>query len=349
MISGTTKRVFILGCERSGSTWLSNIFDSHPNVEFFMEPFADYARIFQGFPHRNVYLSRNNVDLTKMVIKEYQTLHKIKYGFFYSPEKSIYFKWLDNFLVDQYQSFAKLVKLRIPLKIHQYKLLNLNTSNMNITQQFKKASDRFFQVTKELRLNFKVGLLARAFPDAKYLVMIRHPGSQISSIIRLFRKGNLGELKRALLSFIEYIQNCHRFEKYWLLVDKYARDKDNNIESKLILWWLINYEVLIEDLKAFDLNFQIVYHESLSENPYQVTSHILKFCQLSFDKQVKNYVYLSSIGNNNINSPVDTVRNSANYYKQLINAVELNLQRKIEEVISHENIIKEITCSYCVN
>jgi hypothetical protein len=41
-------KIFILGCG-GGSTWVSNILDAHPSVDFYMEPFADYAGIF-GFP-----------------------------------------------------------------------------------------------------------------------------------------------------------------------------------------------------------------------------------------------------------------------------------------------------------
>lgn len=55
--------VLILGCERSGSTWLANIFDSHPRVNLFMEPFAQYAGLFPGFPDRNVYLEAGNAKL----------------------------------------------------------------------------------------------------------------------------------------------------------------------------------------------------------------------------------------------------------------------------------------------
>ena len=43
MADRSMRPVFILGCERSGSTWLGNIFDAHADVEFWMEPFADYA------------------------------------------------------------------------------------------------------------------------------------------------------------------------------------------------------------------------------------------------------------------------------------------------------------------
>ena len=340
------KMVFVLGCERSGSTWLSNILDAHPNVEFFMEPFADYADLFPGFPERNLYLPSANKDLANLVKIQFEKLSDLKYSFFYKKGKSNIVKYLNKFVIGSYKFVAKKFCMRPPLIIDQYDLLNLNNSKIPYNRQVKKKSKNIVEITKELRLNFKVGVLSNFFPDAKYLVSIRHPGAQINSIIKLFQQGRLGELKKSLLSFFECVRNFKRFEKYMPLIQKC--DWENDMEIKLVLWWLINYEILIEDLKAYKLNYYIVYHEKISEDPYKVTSEVLDFCGLTFSKEVKEYIAFSS-ENNKINdrySSVNTNRNSRMYYKKKIEDVDENLRKKCEDVLGQYTTLTEISSRY---
>lgn len=324
------QKVFIIGCERSGSTWLANIFDSHPTVELFMEPFADYAGLFPGFPSRNLYLENGDTELVNLVKEYFQRLFALKYPLFYRPGFPLYLKAFDGFLLNQYLRFGKMLRFKSPLKVEWYKVLNLHTSNIPVRKQSKKDPDRTVEVIKELRLNFKVGLLVKAFPNSKYIVAIRHPGAQISSIKKMFQKGHLGELKNSLLSFIDYVRCCDRFNKYWHAID--ARNVGNLLESKLILWWLINYDVLIEDIRVNKLNHYIVYNEDISENPGKVVTDVFETCSLDMKQSVREYLNTSSKSRTKHQSPIDTSRDSANYYKQMIAGVDRGLNNAIVEI-----------------
>jgi hypothetical protein len=72
--------VLILGCERSGSTWLSNILDSHPHVEFIMEPFVPRASLFPGFPGRNTYLANASDEIVRLIKNGYENIHDRKFS-----------------------------------------------------------------------------------------------------------------------------------------------------------------------------------------------------------------------------------------------------------------------------
>ena len=322
--------VLILGCERSGSTWLANIFDSHPRVELFMEPFAQYAGLFPGFPDRNVYLEAGNAELISFVKDGFRRLQEIKYPFFYRPGKPIYLKAVDRFLVHQYRYLGALMKYRVPSLIEQYELLNLHTSKIPLRRQVRKSTYGSVSVTKELRLNFKVGCLAKAFPEAVYVIPLRHPGAQISSIVQLFAKNHLGELRRSLLVFTDSLGKCHRFKKYWHAIN--TRNVGKLLESKLVLWWLINYDVLIEDLRVNKLNHHIVYHEDISENPGKVVADVFETCDLDMEQNVRDYLNTSSKSGTKHKSPIDTSRDSANYYKQTIAAVDRGLNNRVVEI-----------------
>ncbi|NIM12122.1 MAG: hypothetical protein GTO45_08425 [Candidatus Aminicenantes bacterium] len=327
------KHVFVLGCERSGTTWLSNIFDSHPDVEFFMEPFADYAAIFEKIPGRNIYSDHPGEELTNEVKNGYNKLYSLKYPLFYKSGRPLYLKKLDKFIIESYQRIKRRFKSPVSLKIQRYDLLHLNTRNIPPDRQSRKSANPSFTVTKELRLNFKIGLISGAFPGAGILVCIRHPGAQAASIMKLFSRGSLGELHRSLLTFMDDIKNCPRFEKYRDLINH--SDWENDPEIKLVLWWLINYDVMLEDLYRFQCTFRLVSHEEISEDPDKVVNRVFDFIGLDFVGEVRSYLDLSSKSNGDIQSNVDTRRDSANYYKKMIKAVNPVLNDKIRQVILH--------------
>lgn len=336
MIDDSKKVLFILGCERSGSTWVSNIIDSHPDVEFFMEPFADYANMFPGFPERNYYLSDANKYLISLVRDRYSQLFHLKYLLNKRGGKP-FFSNLDKFVVNCYNLISRLIRVRYPVKVDQFTSLNLNRK---VSYPFRKNKEIQLVAMKELRLNFKVGLLSTVFPNARFLIIIRNPGAEISSIIRLMNQGHLGELKKSLISLPEFIYGISRFEKYRLLFDK--DDWGQSIEDMLIAWWIVNYDVLIEDCKKYNVNYKIMYHEDISEDPDVKSKDIFKFVGLEPTSEVKKYVNESSHDQHKIKSAVDTSRNSVDYYKKQIANISPLLLSKLSKVFKSIDIGGEL-------
>jgi hypothetical protein len=329
------KKIFVLGCERSGSTWLSNVLDAHPDVEFFMEPFADYARIFPAVPERNVYLDEPDQAHIDEIERGYAKLHGLKYPLFYKSGRPLFLKIWDRALVTLDRKISWRLTFTIPMRIQRYHLLHLNNETIPLGRQTRKHKKPGIEVTKELRLNFKTGLISKVFPDAKYLVTIRHPGAQIDSIQRLFAKNSLGELKKNLETFIEDIGKDSRFAKYKDVIRQFHRGDD--LQVTLVLWWLINYEVLLEDLNRFGLEFRVVYHEDLSAHAEDEVTRILDFIELDMVPEINDYVIFSSKprGNIDVVSNVDTRRDSATYYREAISAVEPGLKKKIRDVVRY--------------
>jgi len=333
MIPSTQKHVFIVGCERSGSTWIANILDSHPDVEFFMEPFADYVEIFRGLPERNIYIPSGNVQLRAIVENGVRGLAAMKYSLLYNRNRPVVLKFLDRVLLWQYRFLCRSLRMRPALRASRHGLLNLNTAAIPVRRHFRKNRNSSTWVIKDLRLPFKIGLLSQVFPNAKYVISIRDPGAQIMSILNLFKRGSLVELKKALPSFIKCIQDNDRFRKYRELCTHF--DWENDVETMLAIWWLINYNTLLEDLSGFGLEHMMVRHEVISENPNETVQDVLRFCGLDMDTQVESYVCQSSTSNQCVASPVDTYRYSAEYSKNTILSVPTALRRKIGCIFSY--------------
>ena len=338
----TVKRAryaFILGCERSGSTWLSNICDSHPATEFFMEPFADYANIFPGFPHRNLYISGKSRVLTELIREGYGSLIKLKYPFLHTRDGPRIWKTVDTLLVSAMSKIAVSKLFGPSTKLDQYHLLHLNQAAGRRHFERRKNEGIDIFITKELRLNFKLNLINETFPGAKYIIITRNPRAQLSSILNLFEKGNLGELQRSLFSFKEYVILTSRFAKYHHVVGDL---QESDLIGMLVLWWIINYETVIQDCKDLSTEYLIVQHENLSQSPIDVVGYILKLFDLDMSRNVEDYIAISTTHSPVIINAVDTVRDSKSYYKNAIQNAREEVINKIQETAMKLDIIPEI-------
>jgi len=344
MIDFHSPRAFILGCERSGSTWLSNVLDAHSGIEFFMEPFADYANLFPDFPCRNQYIEPDDDRLMQVVSEGYNNISVKKYLFFYSRRKSLRWKKVDRTIAKLYTCVSRWLKFSVPLRIQQFELLNLNAADIPYKWQVMKDEEPSLSVTKELRLNFKIGLMARTFPQAKYIIIVRHPGAQVASIMRLFSRGNLGELRRSLSSLYSHVHNCSRFDKY--SGHYQCLDESSDLHEVLLLWWLINYETLIEDCKKFKVDFKIVYNEELSQNPEDEFQKIFLFLGLEYTQDIRDYITHSTTGTGTeVISPINTVRDSSKYSKESISNIDDEMKRCISNLYENFAICDEL-CRY---
>ncbi len=333
---------FILGCERSGSTWLSNVLDAHPDIEFFMEPFADYADLFPGFVGRNLYMEHHSDSMMNILKKGYDNISRHKYPLLYRREKSLYWKIADIFITNLYSNIGRWQHFSTPVRVKQFQLLNLNSLNVPIKWQVKKNKNAVLAITKELRLNFKVGILKRVFPQAKFLIIVRHPGAQVASIIKLFRRGNLREMKKSLHSLYPYLCASNHFDKY----SKYYKylDSEDDTRDMLLLWWLINYETLIEDCKRFGVDYRVVYHEDLSEAPDKEYQKIFTFLDLDYPLDVQSYISCSTRGTGtDVISPINTVRDSSRFSKESILNISNEMKLGISNLYEDHDICDELS------
>jgi len=339
------KNIFILGCERSGSTWLANIFDAHSDVSFYMEPFADYAALFPSFPARNIYIDESlKSDFQEQFGLGLKNIAKIKYGLVYKPGMHPLYRKVDIKYYSFINKWLKKGKVYPSQKLLQYHLLNLNVFSNPLLLSFKKSKKNNTRVIKELRLNFKVRLLNEVFPDCKVLVTIRNPIDQIQSIVKLIEQGHLGELHKNLLVFSNSLIGNKRFKKYESELEAF---NSFSLIEKLAVWWLINYEVLIEDLKTSKISYKIVYHENLTHNTLDLVGECFSFCETAIHSNVNQYINHSTTFQSEASSPINTDRKSDEYYKQKSkNQHTLLIKKNVENTLSRFDLVDEIASQY---
>lgn len=332
----TDAPVFILGCERSGSTWLANIFNAHPDVELFIEPFVRRTGLFGAMPGRNTYLSGAGPTLAQEVAAGFRRLATGKYGLFYRPGAPAPLARLDRAVAKGYEGLARLAGIELSRRLARYAALNLHALGAPYTPPARTGATPRHTVVKELRLNFKVGLLAQVFPRARYVVTLRHPGAQIASVLRHFARGRLGELRESLVALPDCLRASDRLARY--APEDEPIDLTRDVEATLALWWLANYDVLIGDLQARGLEHRVVLHEDLSREPERVVEDLFAFCGVDMNPRVSDYLRHSSTREATTDSSVDTQRVSRTYAEEAVRQVDPALGRTIARIVRPERL-----------
>ena len=306
--------VFILGVERSGSTWLSNIFDSSEETLFFMEPFASFNKVFEGFPGRLLHASQADPFLKEVIQEGFEKLYACKYPLFDYHGAASWERRLTYQVLQAHASIARTLRMPPPIPYTRYQQINLNRlKNPALPQQKAEAFEKV--VTKEVRLNFKVKLIAEVFEGSKFIVIIRNPLSQVHSILKLIDRGSLPQLRQSLYAFNDYSRSNGRFDKY-RKVEAFAGDR--SLLERAVNYWFVNYNTLIEDLEATGADYRVVRHEELSEEPVALARELFSFVGVEFGEATKRYIQRSTTGKKEVASPVDTTRSSRAYYARAL-------------------------------
>lgn len=308
------EHVFILGVERGGSTWLSNILDASPDVVFYMEPFVHMARFFREFPSRLLYLGDGAPLLEEALRERMPELYRYKYPLWDRHDAPPLARFAVQALLSLLREGGRLAGVDAPLTVTRHHLLSLNQQHDRPLRYQQKAHDLKATVVKELRLNFHVPLLRRAFPGARFLVALRNPLAQLDSMHRQFAKGRLVQLREVLWAFPEALAGQQRFAKY---AEALAAIDASSMLHRAAAYWFVNYGTLIEELEATGAAYRIVRNEALSERPEEESQAVYSFLGLPYPDEVAAYVRRSSQGGGEVASVMDTTRDSRAYYRRV--------------------------------
>lgn len=332
---GSNPPLFILGVERSGSTWLANIFDAHPETVLMMEPFTPRIVAFPDFPDRLIHLDGANSFLRDHVHEGFGRLIDEKYGYGGRPGSSRLRRGLTyrglypagEFVTRGMQALG----FQRPLRHLRFKNLNKNRLENPYLNELEKAEEPKLLACKELRLNFKAGLIEDCWPEARVLVIVRNPLSQIASILRLLKEGALHELRSALYAILEHARSSARLERYRSALSRLDGD---DLRHRALAYWFSSYGTLLDDLEDSGLTHRIVRHEDLSERPSETARELIEFAGLPGHRQVDEYVAFSTGVTSGERvaedrSVMDTRRDSRSYVTEALLRAPDTLRREL--------------------
>jgi hypothetical protein len=310
--------VFVLGAQRSGTTWLANIVDSSPDTLLFMEPFSRLNGVFPEFPATSVCM-RESTPALDQLLREDMPRRLMRHKYLLSPRSMVdpgrfrRERWLAQWL----KRFAPPPLRR---RAHQFEQLNLNRFEGKAPLVTKSRSPRV-AVVKELRFALKVPVLKSAFPGARFVVIVRHPCATVHSILTWFDRGSLVELHRDLETYLDDITAQPIASSYG---DELARARSGGLAHRVALYWRISYETLFSQLDG-DPNAELLVYERLAAKPRETTTTIFDRSGIPYSQEVDAYLSSSSRGGRSGSGavgPMDTRRDSARYYRAWVDSID---------------------------
>ncbi len=320
--------VFILGSQRSGTTWLANIFDTNPETLLFMEPFAPAYGIFPEFPGASCFLESPSPYLDHLLRVEMPT-RLLRYKSLLFRRSMIDPAWfrLERWIARTVTSRSRLVPNRLRKYTLKFELLNLNRMEDSYPL-YPKTIQPPFWVIKELRFSGKIPILRHSFPQAYFIVIVRHPCATVHSIMNWFERGGLGELRRDIETYLEKMEVQAASKPYKNLI---ARCRNGSLAHKIALYWRISYETMFRQLETYS-SFQFVVYEQLALQPKEMAVQIFRQMGIPWSYSIDEYLSYSTKAQPQDAGPVTTVRESATYYRSWMEEIPESRQQAVFDI-----------------
>jgi len=325
--------LFLLGLQRCGSTWVSNIFDSSPDSLCFMEPFSRDQGIFRALPDAPLFLEEGLPLLQErfadcflpnlLNAKRIFSPRGLTSPAFFAMEKRL------SLLL------ASLPWVRLQNRLQVARHINFNRFDPSAPLVRKKKRP-LIALIKELRLYGKIPLLRQWFPTAKIICLLRHPCAQVESILRWLREGRLVELHRDLLVVTESLRAQRIGLGYEEILEKC---RGENLAKRAALLWRVAYEAMERQL-ALDAEARIFLHEEFSIHPEETTQRAFAFAGIDFSQSTRRYLGKSSKADSRHGGVTNTRRNSRVHYREWRDRIDPALEADILSIVRDSPLMR---------
>jgi hypothetical protein len=320
--------VFLLGTQRSGTTWLANIFDSHPECLHYYEPFAPAYQLFPYFPDEFRRVTPPADALTAWVRADLPRLELHRSKLFdpihFTRRQFEMEAWLMAKLETAYRRFH-LTPLRFAA---QYNLLHLNRLGQKPLAYFPKTDIRVVAI-KDVRLYFKLPFFAETLDRARFIHVVRHPAAVVSSMEHHMGQGRLLEIRNHIARFVADVRAQESLAHHEPVL---ARVRPGNRSDALAAYWRVANEQLEQDLSALPERAMSLVYEDLATDPLARTASMLAWSGLSMAPATDAYVRASSTSHTDRRTALDTNRVSATYYRDWVAKVSRDVLESVERV-----------------
>jgi hypothetical protein len=276
--------LFIVGMTRGGNTWLGKIFDAHPDVLYRHEP--DSILKTKTVP---AFCRDQDVDRYLPAAKRYfDAVLKVRTS-----------KAIGTFPI-------------LPKSYHSYPQHQLKRAMVLGAKGFEKLGvfSRFFRdlplpemtgrapvhhVAKSIAALGRMNLFSRLYPEAKIILLLRHPGGQVASALKAIASDKIDGQPPATEDWGIYqdLAQTDLGRRHGLtLADFKAFDP----VERLAWRWAISNDKALEDLDG-RRNVQVVLYEDLCRSPVTVSRSVFAFAGLDWHPAAERFVQRSSTAN----------------------------------------------------
>lgn len=266
--------VFIIGCPRSGTTLLSTILGSSPEL---WASYRESHYLWEKFlpdPRDWIFSMYMGEDDFKEEDKKYldNQYHKFTFNNKLSADL-IRYVFLNNSFKAQlkplHELFSELIVKPIKsLLVNEYRILDKTPPN-----------------------TYRVSYLAKAYPDAKFIYIVREGKTNISSLIEGWRSE-----KRFNFSFRKFWDYNKRLKikgyngKVWKFTNPPGWEEylDKSLEEVCAFQWLSAHKYTQESLSKIDpKRWTQIRYEDLTSNPEKHIRELCMFIDIPFEGEIK--------------------------------------------------------------
>ncbi len=272
--------VLLLGAPRSGTSWAAKVFDSQPSVLYRHEP--DISLRANDFPF---ILERAEVPLHLDAARRYLTalldVRSIKaVGSRPRFPKTYGSSWLMP-LRD-----AAIAGLRVAETVPQFRGLVRSVAVPDLLDQ--RARRDIHVVLKSVSSGGRARLFAEAVPGCRVVFLLRHPGGQVTSMMRGAELGKFDAEGSG-----PDLLGCEVGRRYGFTPERYAALP---LLDKFVWNWVLFNEKVMEDLADVP-TARIARHQDLVSDPVGGFAELLAFAGLAWTNQTEAFIRRSTTSN----------------------------------------------------
>lgn len=264
--------IYVLGEPRSGTTWIGKIIDSHPAIIYRHEP--DFATYDDELPFiipesdQARYVDRAREFFIKLLTEP--TLKAAGPPPFFP--KLHQFPGAGPLRAGIVTALATLRGIGGLSHLNQAYVPDLATISQRSGSKF---------ALKSVGAAGRAGVLRQAFPDARFIYVLRHPCGQVRSVLEGRRSGRAEPHDAARSAAL--LPNLTR---YGLTADKLRSVSD----VELFTWiWCLKNEMALDALRNAG-NCHIVHYERVCQNPIDEAKALFAFTGLDWNSQTEKFL-----------------------------------------------------------
>jgi len=272
------RMLLLLGAPRSGTTWLAKIFDSHPEVLYRHEPdtvlrtldFPKFCETAEIGPHRanaRRYLDRLTTVRTLKAAGSLPIFRK-------SYQTGIAFRLRS----------ACILGLRACEQLAPLRGWARRTPIPDLADAAEPDREPVV-VIKSVSAGGRVRLFAEAVPEARIILIVRHPCGQVASMLRGIA---LHKFERDVM--VEEILGLPQADRLGLTAARLGAMPE--VERHAWHWAVLNQKALDDLPRA--ARARVLRYEDLSQAPVAVAHDLLDFAGLDWHPQVGRFIESST-------------------------------------------------------
>lgn len=280
--------ILLFGAPRSGTSWLAKIFDSHPDVLYRHEPDSE-----RKHPEIPFLCPDAAAERLRSIASEYLRglvgVRTLK-------------------AAGSLPAFRKSYCRPLCARVRTAWILGARAIEKVVGKRSWITVPDFFDPAKHPQVRFamksvdsmgRLNLFTRAVPEAKTVVVVRHPCGQVASVIRGMESGYLASAAIGAMARMEQAKRRGLTEEALRALPR---------EQQLAWNWALLNEKGLEDVEG-DPNVLVVRYEDLCHEPVAMAQRMFAFAGLEWHPQTERFLDVSS-----------TYRGSERYFQVVRNS-----------------------------